>query len=221
MKRLCGMIFLGLVLVSAADVETRRAEEVGKTYKEYKAATGRVYQDVTITAINAGGISLTHADGTARLRFEHLTPEQREKFGITQNAAAEIYAAEQKAKAAQEAKLAEQEKAHQEWLAKQVAAKAKSDEWLAENPSGVIRHGKTVIESTLEIPTFPIIKSSQGGVLYGDPRHSPSRTTYYHGGYVYPAAYGYHPGRYYYPYQPPRSHCTPTHRNSIFHFTIK
>ncbi len=223
MKKLIGLICFGVFVLSAdaGDVQKRRAEETGRTYKEYATASGRVYQNVIITSINDAGISLTHADGTARLRFEHLTPEQREKFGITQEGATAVYAAEQKAKAEHEAKLAEQEKAHQEWLAKQVSAKSKADQLLADHPSGLIQQGKTVIESTLEIPNLPPIQSSDGSVLYGNTGQNsyrgPIRS---HGGYVYPAGY-YYPSRYYAPYPVPQQQCTPFYRKSIFHFTIK
>lgn len=233
MKKLCGIIFLGfsVITASANDIEKRRAEETGKKYKEYTTLAGRVYKDVTITEINDAGISITHADGLARLRFEHLTPEQRKDFGITKAGAAMVYAEEMKAQTDYEAKVQaeakEQQKANDELFAKQTAALLEAERLAAERAQKQAL--ATKIESTVEIPAFPVIRGSENAVLYPTQRYSPSRTTYYgSGGYVYPSSgggYYYQPaGGYYYPtYSPytPSKPCKPVHRGSIFHFTIK
>jgi hypothetical protein len=229
MKKLCSVLFLGFAVISASaeDVEKRRAEETGKKYKEYTTLEGRVYKDVTITKITDAGISISHADGLARLRFEHLTPEQRKNFGITQEGSEAIYAKEMKAQAAYEmevaAKQKEQQKAKEELLAKQTVALLEAERLMAERAQN--QQATTKIESTLEIPGLPHVRGSNNSVLYPTHRYSPSQRAIYHGGgYVYPGSYGgyYNPtnGGYYYPYAP-SNHCTPTQRNSIFHFTIK
>jgi hypothetical protein len=225
MKKLCGLLFFGFAMISASaeDIEKRRAEETGKKYKEYTTLEGRVYKDVTITEITDAGISISHADGLARLRFEHLTPEQRKDFGITKEGAAAIYAGEMKVQAAYEAKVEahqkEQQKAKDELLLKQTVALLEAERLAAERAQR--QAVATKIESTVEIPAFPVIRGSDNAVLYGNRRYSPSRTTYYSdGGYFYPGNYGYYSPAYY-PHQAPSNHCTPTHRNSIFHFTIK
>ena len=223
MKKLCGVFFFvfAVVTASADDVEKRRAEETGKKYKEFETVSGRVYRDVTITEITDAGISITHADGLARLRFEHLKPEQRKDFGITKEGALAVYAEEMKVQAAYEAKVEaqqkEQQKAKDEFLAKQTAALLAAE--MAIKPQKII---SSKIESTLEIPTYPVIRGSSNAVLYGTQRYTPSSTNYYYnGGYVYPSSNG---GYYYAPtYSPysPHQHCNPAPRNSIFHFTIK
>jgi hypothetical protein len=221
MKKLCSVLFFGFAVISASaeDVEKRRAEETGKKYKEYTTLEGRVYKDVTITKITDAGVSITHADGLARLRFEQLTPEQRKDFGITKEGAAAVYTEEMKAQAAYEAKVEvqqkEQQKAKDELLAKQTAALLAAE--MAVRPQQI---HSSKIESTLEIPTYPVIRGSGNAVLYGTRRYTPSSTNYnYNGGYAYPAGYGYYPS--YYPNYSPPGHCHPTQRNSIFHFTIK
>lgn len=226
MKKLCGVIFLGFAVITASanDIEKRRAEETGKKYKEYTTLAGRVYKDVTITEINDAGISITHADGLARLRFEHLTPEQRKDFGITKAGAATVYAEEMKAQAAYEAQVKaealEQQKANDELFAKQTAALLEAERLAAERSQKQAL--ATKIESTIEIPAFPVIRGSENAVLYPTQRYySPSRTAYYgSGGYVYPSSGGYYYPTYYAPYSPSKP-CKPSHRGSIFHFTIK
>ncbi len=222
MKKLCSVLFFGFAVISASakDVEKRRAEETGKKYKEYVTVSGRVYRDVTITEITDAGVSITHADGLSRLRFEQLTPEQRKDFGITKEGAAAVYTEEMKVQAAYEAKVEAQQKEQQnakdELLAKQTAALLEAEK--AVRPQKII---SSKIESTLEIPTYPVIRGSGNAVLYGTRRYTPSSTNYYYnGGYGYPAGYGYYSPTHHHHYSP-TEHCPPTQRGSIFHFTIK
>ena len=58
MKLFCTLFSLGLAAMplSASDVEQRRAEEIGKTYKVYGANNAQVYRDVTVTKITDAGI---------------------------------------------------------------------------------------------------------------------------------------------------------------------
>ncbi len=222
MKKLCSILFFGFAVIaaSAEDIEKRRAEETGKKYKEFETVSGRIYRDVTITKISDAGISITHTDGLARLRFEQLTPEQRKDFGITKEGASAIYAEEMKAQAAYEAKVEaqqkEQQKAKDELLAKQTAALLEVEK--AVRPQKII---SSKIESTLEIPTYPVIRGSNNAVLYGTRRYSPSSTNYYNnGGYAYPAGSGYYSPTHHHHYSP-SGPCPPAQRGSIFHFTIK
>lgn len=230
MKTLCSLLFLGFAVISASadEIEKRRAEETGKKYKEYTTLEGRVYKDVTITAINDAGISITHADGLARLRFEHLTPEQRKDFGITKEGSTAIYTEEMKAQAAYEAKvdaeLKAQQKAREELLAKQETARLEAELLAAQRAQKQAL--ATKIESTVEIPGFPVIRGSENAVLYGNQRQSSTRTTYYYDGpYIHHGGNGYYYPSYYSPYSPtyytPNRHCHPVQRGSIFHFTIK
>jgi hypothetical protein len=229
MIKQCCLVLLGFALTSAsfADVEKHRAEETGKFYKEFETVAGRVYREVRITNIDDAGISITHADGLARLRFEHLKPEHRNHFGISKEGSAAVYAKENSEQAAFEAKVKaqaeEQEKAKREFIAKQTAAMHEAQLLAAEIAQRQQKQiAATQIESSLEIPAFPTIKGSDSGVFYGSRRYSPTRSTYYYGGggYVYPSSYGYHPGHYH-SYNPHGTRCAPTQRGSIFHFTIK
>ncbi|MFN4873284.1 MAG: hypothetical protein ACK5JP_05705 [Akkermansiaceae bacterium] len=237
MKKVCGLFFFGFAVMSASadDIEKRRAEETGKKFKEYQTVSGQVYRDVTITKITDAVISITHADGLARLRFEHLKPDQRKEFGITQEGAEAIYTMEMKAKTAYEvevlAKQREQQKANEELLATQTIALLEAERLAA------IRVQKqqvaTKIESTMEIPVFPNIRGSNNSVLYPTQRYSPSQKAIYcgSGGYVYPTSYGgyyyshgnggyYNPGHHHH-YSPTRPSCPTNQRNSIFSIRIK
>lgn len=217
MNLLCSVIIFGFAVISvtASDVETRRAEETGKRYAEYQTMAGRVYKDVLVTKIDDAGIYLNHADGAARLRFEHLSPEQRKQFGITKEGAAAVYAQEMKAQAAHEAKVKEQQKAKRELLAKETAARIEVERVAAAKALVEKKEIAPKIVSTVEIPTLPTVNGSGTGVLYGTRRYNSSRSThYYNGGYRY-----YSPT--YYPHYTPSSHCKPAHHGSIFHFTIK
>lgn len=237
MKKVCGLLFFGFVVISASadDIEKRRAEETGKKFKEYQTVSGQVYRDVRITKITDAGISITHADGLARLRFEHLKPDQRKEFGITQEGAEAIYTKEMKAKAAYEvevlAKQREQQKTNEELLAKQTIALLAAERLVAERAQN--QQAATKIESALKIPDFPHIRGSNNSVLYPTQRSSPTQKAIYYGGggYVYPSSYGgyyYSPGNgsYYNPghhhhYSPRRPSCPTNQRNSIFSITIK
>jgi hypothetical protein len=228
MKKLFCVFFLGFAVISASanDIEKRRAEETGKKYKEYETVSGQIYRDVTITKITDAGISITHADGLARLRFEHLKPEQRKDFGITQEGAEAIYAKEMKAQAAYETEVAakqkEQQKAHEERLAKETVALLEAERLAAERAQK--QQVATKIESTVEIPGFPTIRGSDNAVLYPSQRYTPSQRSIYYGsgGYVYPGSNGgyYNPGHHHH-YTPSRPSCPTNHRNSIFSITIK
>lgn len=227
MKKICSVIFLGFAVISSAmaDVEKHRAEETGKRYKEYKTFAGRVYTDVLVTKIDDAGIYLNHADGAARLRFEHLSPDQRKHFGITEAGATEIYAQELKAQAAHEAKVEVEQKAKRELLAKETAARIEAERLAAAKaPTPAPVEKKEIapkIVSTIEIPTLPTVNGSGTGVIYSTRRYNPSRSAYYYnGGYAYPGGYSYYSPTYY-PHTPPSGHCKPAHRGSIFHFTIK
>ena len=187
MKLLSTLFCLGLAVMSASanDVEQRRAEEVGKTYKVLKTRLNTMYKDVTVTKITDAGISIVHADGMARLGYERLTPEQREAFGITRDGEKAVHAQEFQNKAAYGAYIAEKQKrwqeekvarlkayedrqkAHQEWLDKREADRLeaeRSDALLAlEQPDApkakaAANTADTSIVSVLEVPKFPVIR---------------------------------------------------------------
>lgn len=222
MKPFCTLYFLGLAVMplSASDVEQNRAEEVGKTYKVFGANNAQVYHDVTVTKITDAGISIMHSDGLARLRYDHLSAEQREKFGITREDAEAIYAKEEKARAAYEALVAakeqereaarqkaeqERQQARQVQLAKQMALK-QVDQLLAEHsetepleaPQAQAQATNSAsIVSIVEVPHFPIIRGYDKEIFRPMQGYTRSyRSRHYGSGTAYPVYYG---GSYGYP----------------------
>lgn len=209
MKLLCTLLVLGLAAMpagasDAGDIEQRRAEETGRSYKVFKTRLGWTYRDVTVTQITDAGISIIHADGSARLGFDRLTPEQREQFGITEEGAEARVALEEKAQAAYEAHLAakqkewreQRQKAQAELLARQTAARLEAERLKAQPVTEP--QDTTSIVSVLEVPRFPIIKGPGNQILRpiaSDSRpamRTSSRSSSYH-----PVYYGgtyYHPG---------------------------
>jgi hypothetical protein len=60
----------------------QRENALGQRFEHFTLADGREFQEVTITHIDDGGVSLRHQHGTARLGFKDLTPEERAFFGL-------------------------------------------------------------------------------------------------------------------------------------------
>lgn len=52
-----------------------------KTLDRLETKNGRTYEKVTVTKIEADGISITHDSGTAKVSFEKMSAELREAFG--------------------------------------------------------------------------------------------------------------------------------------------
>lgn len=144
------------VSMAVADVETRRAQALGKPMETFRTMEGRNYRDVLITKIDGGGVSFKHADGAARLRFDELSPGQRKVFGLDEETAAEVYRKEavrraeyetlvekrsEERRVRAEKKAAEREEARQNAMAAAVAESAKATD-----------------EPAATIPPYPTIK---------------------------------------------------------------
>lgn len=250
MRLFCTLFSLGLAVIplSASEIEQRRAEETGKKYKVYETAKGEVYKDATVTKVTDAGITVMHAEGVARLRYEDLSAEQQKEFGITKEGAQAVYAKERKAAAAYEAQVAaiqkkrqeERQKAletHQALVAQQTAElqeleRLEAERLAAQPVQAPQAQADTTIVSVLEVPEFPVIRGTNNEVFRPILRYSgPQRNTYYRNStYTYPVyrggTYGYpsrgayyHPG-YHHGYPAPRAHCPTYHRPSI-NITIK
>lgn len=188
-----------LVSMAAADVESRRAEAMGKPMETFRTMEGRIYRDVVITKINAGGVSFNHADGAARLRFADLSPEQRSRFGINGEDAAAVYAREARARDAYETEVEEREKARRE---------------LAEKEAAEVRATAAATKPAETIPPYPTIKRVDSGRRHSN-RYS-SYGSYYAGfGYAYPVRYGSSPA-----FRYGGNTCTPSFGTGI-HFIVR
>ncbi len=167
-----------------ASIEKRRAAAFTKRLDRFETMKGRVYEDVRITAIDDGGISLAHSSGTARLRFDDLSPQQRRYFGMDEKAAAEIYRREWLAREAYE-NLVEEKMI----VRREVAEKAAEERRLAEEKAEAKRalavaNRKAAPEET--IPIRPNIQRIDSG----------SRRARYSSYPGYGGYYGYYPSSY-------------------------
>ena len=160
-----------------ADVESRRAEALGKPIEKFQTMTGRTYRNVVFSKINAGGVSFKHSDGTARLRFADLTPDQRYYFGLDELTAQQVYKAEAAQREAYE-KLVETRENERKILAEKealardeaekiasaaekIAAKIATDsaaKLAAESPPAL----KALPVSATQIPLYPTLQRTVG-----------------------------------------------------------
>ncbi|MGC4014244.1 MAG: hypothetical protein QM755_06955 [Luteolibacter sp.] len=60
-----------------------RNEGKGTTYPQLKTLSGKVYETVVVTKVDAVGMNIQHKDGTSRVEFENLPPEIGEHFHYT------------------------------------------------------------------------------------------------------------------------------------------
>jgi hypothetical protein len=97
MKRL----LLALLLVGAAFAD----EPVAKLAE--LTADGKVYKDVIVTSVDALGIKITHSSGFARLSFDVLSDDLKERFGYDKTRAADAKTADDLAKLKAENQAAE------------------------------------------------------------------------------------------------------------------
>ena len=63
-------------------LRNRKMEVIGKTFDELTTRNGRIYLEVSISSLDDAGVSIRHADGSARLRYRDLNDDQRTMFGL-------------------------------------------------------------------------------------------------------------------------------------------
>lgn len=69
----------------------QRQRAMDKTFDEMTLASGRSFRKVSVSSIDDAGVTIRHADGSAKLRYEDLSAVQRVFFGLDEefSAAAE------------------------------------------------------------------------------------------------------------------------------------
>ena len=82
-----------LAELKEATIRDQRNRAIGRTFKSFESASGRKFEEVSVAAIDDAGVTIRHADGSARLRFADLDPEQQVFFGLEADLA---FAAEEK-----------------------------------------------------------------------------------------------------------------------------
>ncbi len=68
-------------------LQERRQQALNRTFERLDANNGHSYQQVSVVAVDDAGVSIRHADGSARLRFGDLNEEHRQLFGLDQESA--------------------------------------------------------------------------------------------------------------------------------------
>ena len=60
----------------------QRQRAVGKVFETISLTSGKTYENVSVASIDDAGVTIRHADGSARLRFADLNAGQRLFFGL-------------------------------------------------------------------------------------------------------------------------------------------
>ncbi len=63
-------------------IRNQRTRATGRTFQSLESASGRKFHQVSVAAIDDAGVTIRHADGSARLRFADLSPEHQVFFGL-------------------------------------------------------------------------------------------------------------------------------------------
>jgi hypothetical protein len=66
----------------ASTIREQRHRAVGSSFETIRLVCGRTFEKVKVSAIDDAGVTIRHADGSARLRFADLSAEQQVIFGL-------------------------------------------------------------------------------------------------------------------------------------------
>ena len=67
-------------------IQARRMALTGRKFETLRLNASRIFHHVAITGIDDCGVSISHDHGAARLSYVDLSPEQREFFGLDEDA---------------------------------------------------------------------------------------------------------------------------------------
>lgn len=157
---------------------TRRSAATGLVLERLMIRDGRIYEDVMITGVEDIGVRIRHRTGTATLRYNLLTDEQRVRFGMDAELA---LLAEQS--------LDSKESAWQAWIARESMMKRRGAEASA-TVTPTIREFPAVVGRTstrgnpLAEPSRPFGASSRYRSFR--PRYRP---VYYHYRFYQPCSW--------------------------------
>ena len=63
-------------------IREKRQHAMSKTFEKFSLVSGRTFVAVSVASIDDSGVTIRHADGSARLRFADLDAKQRVFFGL-------------------------------------------------------------------------------------------------------------------------------------------
>ena len=79
----------GRAAALASILQSHRQKMLGFRFARLSTASGKEFQDAFVVAIEDAGVTVRHADGSARLRFADLDAEHRALFGLEEHLANE------------------------------------------------------------------------------------------------------------------------------------
>lgn len=180
-------------------IRNQRNRAIGRTFKSFESASGRQFQEVSVAAIDDAGVTIRHTDGSARLRYADLNPEQQVLFGLDADLASAAEKRESMAAITYEreidgrmAVLQEQEKKNAERIRRDELSSKRSSSLLAAQQVDTSK-------------ARPLARAATpfGGRSWGNSGYSSYRSSYRYSGYrSYPSyryVYNYvvpSPGRY-------------------------
>lgn len=107
-------------------IRAHRQRALGKSFDKLVLASGRTFENASVTAINDSGVTIRHSDGSARLRFEDLNAGQRWLFGLEEDLAIAAHQKESQS-AAEYERWVDTRLASNEAKAKEAAETARQD----------------------------------------------------------------------------------------------
>ncbi len=117
----------------------QRENALGQRFEQFILADGREFQQVTITHIDDGGVSIRHEHGTARLGFNDLTPEERAFFGL-----------DEKSSLAAQARESRDAIAYEQWIDQTLAARRAEEERVSARASEIETQARIARSRALE-----------------------------------------------------------------------
>ena len=104
----------------AQTIRDRRQVALGQTFEHFELPSGRSFKDASVADINDAGVTIRHANGSARLGYYDLDASQRLFFGLEVDLA--IAAKEKEAREAA---------AYEQWIAERMVAVQEKQELAA------------------------------------------------------------------------------------------
>ncbi len=108
-----------LIALREESIQNQRQFALGKKFKEFSVSSGRTYADASVAMIDDAGVTIRHADGSARLTYADLDDSQRQFFGL-----------EESSSLAAEERERRQALAYEQWIDSSIAVVRQKEERL-------------------------------------------------------------------------------------------
>jgi hypothetical protein len=159
-------------------IRDQRQRAIGKSFDKLVLASGRSFEKVSVSAINDSGVTIRHSDGSARLRFDDLSAQQRWQFGLEEDLAIAAHQKESE-NAAEYERWVDTRLASNQAKLKEEAETARQEEIAASRTRANLLASQTVSANV-----SPLSRPAST-VSYSSSRSYRSGPTYYNTGYSY------------------------------------